>query len=89
MSEEQLKAFLLKAKADESLQEQLKSAADAHEILAIAKDSGFVITAARAEEMHKSMNPADKELSDDELENVAGGAHFLDPLGAWLPWNWF
>ena len=36
MSEEQLKAFLEKVKADTSLQEKLKAAADAEAVAAIA-----------------------------------------------------
>ena len=40
MSEEQLKAFLEKVKADTSLQEKLKGAADADTVLAIAKEAG-------------------------------------------------
>ena len=45
MSEEQLKAFLEKVKADTSLQEKLKAAADANAVAAIAKDAGFSISA--------------------------------------------
>ena len=45
MSEEQLKAFLEKVKADTSLQEKLKGAADADAALAIAKEAGFSISA--------------------------------------------
>ena len=40
MSEEQLKAFLEKVKADTSLQEKLKAAADADAVTAIAKEAG-------------------------------------------------
>ena len=45
MSEEQLKDFLTKVKADSSLREKLKAAADSDAVLAIAKEAGFVITA--------------------------------------------
>ena len=68
MSEEQLKAFLEKVKTDTSLQEKLKGAADPEAVDAIAKEAGFAIT---AEDIH-SMQSA-TELSDDELEGVAGG----------------
>ena len=44
MSEEQLKAFLEKVKADTSLQEKLKAASDADAVVAIAKAAGFTIT---------------------------------------------
>ena len=70
MSEEQLKAFLEKVKADTSLQEKLNGAADADAVVEIAKDAGFAITA----EDIQSMQSATVELSDEELEEgVAGG----------------
>ena len=66
MSEEQLKAFLEKVKADTSLQEKLKAAADSDAVLAIARDAGFSISA-------DDLTKAQSELSDEELEGVAGG----------------
>ena len=68
MSEEQLKAFLEKVKADTSLQEKLKAATDNDAVAAIAKDAGFMIS------IDDLKNAQVTELSDDELENVAGGA---------------
>ena len=67
MSEEQLKAFLEKVKADTSLQEKLKAAADANAVAAIAKEAGFSISA------DDLTTKAQSELSDEELEGVAGG----------------
>ena len=69
MSEEQLKAFLEKVKADTSLQERLNGAADADAVVEIAKEAGFAITA----EDIQSMQSATVELSDEELEGAAGG----------------
>ena len=66
MSEEQLKAFLEKVKADTNLQEKLKAASDADAVLAIAKDAGFSISA-------DDLKNAQSEISDEELEGVAGG----------------
>ena len=66
MSEEQLKAFLEKVKGDTSLQEKLKAAADANAVIAIAKEAGFSISA-------DDLTKAQFELSDEELEDVAGG----------------
>ena len=66
MSEEQLKAFLEKVKADTSLQEKLKAAADANAVAAIAKEAGFMISA-------DDLAKAQSELSKEELEGVAGG----------------
>ena len=70
MSEEQLKTFLEKVKADTSLQEKLKAAADSDAVLAIAKDAGFIISADDLRTLHQF---APSELSEEELEGVAGG----------------
>ena len=66
MSEEQLKAFLEKVQGDTSLQEKLKAAANADAVTAIAKEAGFSISA-------DDWKNAQSELSDEELEGVAGG----------------
>jgi len=66
MSEEQLKAFLEKVKADTELQEKLNGAADADALVEIAKEAGFSITA-------EDMQSPTVELSDEELEGAAGG----------------
>ena len=66
MSEEQLKAFLEKVKADTSLQEKLKAAGDSEAVLAIAKEAGFMISA-------EDLKNAQSEISEEELESVAGG----------------
>ena len=66
MSLEQLKAFLEKVKADTSLQEKLKAAADADAVAAIAKEAGFSISA-------DVLKSAQSEISEEELESVAGG----------------
>jgi len=65
VSEDQLTAFLEAVKADAALQGQLKSAKH-DDVIAIAKTAGFVIS---AEDLERSQ----VELSDEELENVAGG----------------
>ena len=69
MSEEQLKAFLEKVKADTNLQEKLKAAADADAVVSIAKEAGFSIS---ADDLKKA-----QELSKEELEGVAGGVNYL------------
>ena len=66
MSEEQLKAFLEKVKADTSLQEKLKAAADDNAVVAIAKESGFSISA-------DDLMKAEADLSEEELESASGG----------------
>ena len=62
MSGEQLKAFLEKVQGDTSLQEKLKAAQTTEQILQIAKDLGHDV----------SLDNID-ELSEDELDGVAGG----------------
>ena len=67
MSDEQLKAFLDKVKADSSLQLKLKAAADANAVLEIARDAGFMIS------VDDLKNVETVDLSDEELEGLAGG----------------
>ncbi len=83
MSEEQLKAFMEKVKADTSLQEKLKGAADVDAVIAIAKSAGFVVS---ADEI-KTAQSATQELSDEELEGVAGGGRGRDR--EWLVYPFF
>ena len=64
MSEEQLKAFIAKVQADTSLQEQLK--VEGADPVALAKAAGFSIT-------KEDLTEHRQNLSDDELEDVAGG----------------
>lgn len=66
MSEQQLKAFMEAVKADKALQQKLKAATD-DVIVKLAKEAGFVITAEAL---------VSRELSDEELEGVAGGIIF-------------
>ncbi len=80
MSEEQLKAFLEKVQGDTSLQEKLKAAADNNAVAAIAKEAGFSISA-------DDLTKAQSELSDQELEGVAGGGKrnclLFNSFGSW------
>ena len=64
VSEEQLKAFIAKVQEDISLQEQLK--AKGADVVAIAKAAGLSITT-------EDLNSHRQNLSDDELEGLAGG----------------
>jgi predicted ribosomally synthesized peptide with nif11-like leader len=80
MLEEQLKAFLEKVKADTSLQEKLKAAADSDAVVAIAKEAGFMISA-------DDLTKAQSELSEDELEAVAAGGGLFSTM-AWCGGNY-
>ena len=72
MSEEQLKAFIAKARVDVSLQEKLKGAKSPDDVVAIAKEYGHEFTTGHI-----------SQLNEEELENSSGGAEpTLSPLCA-------
>ena len=73
MSEEQLEALLAKLKDDAGLQEKLQGAADLDAFLAIAKDAGFEVSKA---DWLRYQAKQIIELSDEELEGVAGGGGY-------------
>ncbi len=62
MSEEQLKAFIAKANDDQSIQDKLKAAKTPEDVVGIAKEHGHEFTAKHL-----------TQLSEEELEGVAGG----------------
>ena len=70
MSEEQLSALLAKLKEDAGLQEKLKGAGDLDAAAAVAKEAGFDVSKA---DWLKYQAKQTLELSDVELENMAGG----------------
>ena len=70
MSEEQLKGFLEKVKADTGLQEKLKAAKSQEDVVSIAKDHGHVFGTEHI-----------SQLSEEELEGVTGGTGTI--IGAW------
>ena len=70
MSEEQLTALLAKIKEDAGLQEKLKGAADLDAAVALIKEAGFDVSKA---DWLKYQGEQTLELSDEELEVVAGG----------------
>ena len=63
VSEEQLKAFIAKAREDVSLQEKLKGAKSPADVVAIAKEYGHEFTTSHI-----------SQLNEEELENSSGGA---------------
>jgi predicted ribosomally synthesized peptide with nif11-like leader len=70
MSEEQLSALLAKLKEDAGLMEKLQGAADLDGAVAMAKEAGFDVS--KADWLRYQANQT-LELSDEELEGVAGG----------------
>lgn len=70
MSEDQLFALLAKLKEEAGLLEKLESAGDLDIAVAIAKDAGFEVC---KEDWLRYQAKQTFELSDGELEGVAGG----------------
>ena len=54
--------------------EKAKAAKNAEELLEIAKAAGIEMTEDDAKTYFAQLNPKSGELSDDDLDNVAGGA---------------
>jgi predicted ribosomally synthesized peptide with nif11-like leader len=78
MSEEQLSALLARLKEDAGLQEKLKGAGDLDAAVGISKEAGFDVSKA---DMLKYQEGLSIELSNEELENVAGGVdHIQDKI---------
>ena len=71
MSEEQLKLFLEKIKADSSLQNKLKAATKPEEVINIAKDAGFTVDKLMLEKVCN-------DLSEQDLEQISGGCAYTD-----------
>jgi len=76
---EQLKAFLEKARTDEELSEKIEAlgekAGNPDEIITLAAECGFTITAEEIEQL-KSGNvnrTGSSEIAEEDLETIAGG----------------
>ena len=74
---DKMKEFLDLAEQDAALAERLAGAEGPEAVLALAKEKGFALT-----EADLAVQEAGGELSDEALEDVAGGM-ILNPLGAW------
>lgn len=84
MTMQAMTAFLEKAQSDPALVEKLVGIVEENEgqaiydkLAALACDSGYDVTAADTESMHQSilaeLGDGEGDLSDDDLESVAGG----------------
>jgi hypothetical protein len=84
MSKEQLAALIDAAQRDVGLQEKLKGAADLDAVVAIAKEAGFDVSKAA---LLRYQAKVCLELSDEDLERVAGGLSLFGKeltLGFWV-----
>jgi predicted ribosomally synthesized peptide with nif11-like leader len=75
MSSESLSAFLTRAATDPALQAQIKGITNAETVVQIASEHGFEIN---ADELADFLAKAEQELSDQDLEEVAGGRAALN-----------
>lgn len=71
MTEEAIKSFVEKLSTDEEFANKLASAPTPEERLKIANDAGFAISASDVDGIKAALNI--EELSDEDLEKVAGG----------------
>ena len=55
-----------------------KEAKNPEELMSLAKENGVELTEECAKAYFEQLNPKTGELSDDELDNVAGGGCQLD-----------
>ena len=101
MSKEQLKALVEKAASDTALSDKIGAATTAEAVIEIAKAAGFSITSEDIQlllSLLSEVSEEEEELTDDDLENVAGGgwgnrwgnAWDIDKLQAAIDsrWNW-
>ena len=72
MSEEQLKAFIAKAKGDSSLQDKLKEATSTQQVVDIAQAHGYKFSTDHL-----------NQLSEEELEGLTGSASSINTCGAY------
>ena len=61
---------------NQELVNKARKAKSVEELLALAKENGIELTTEQAKEYFAQLNPTKGELSDDELEDVAGGGCF-------------
>ena len=73
MSDEQLKAFWEAIQSDSALQQQLQGVTDPAAIVDIGKEAGFVVSIDEVQKAQAELSNV--ELSDEDLDNVAGGFH--------------
>ena len=71
MTEEAIKSFVEKLSTDETFANKLASAPTPEERLKIANDAGFAVNAFDVDGIKAALNI--EELSDEDLEKVAGG----------------
>ena len=70
MTEQQIQAMIEAVKSKPELQDKLKTITNFEEAAALAEEAGFNVS---VEELKRSIESGGVELTDSELETVAGG----------------
>ena len=73
MSDEKLKAFWDAIQSDSALQQKLQGVTDPAAIVDIGKEAGFLVSIDEVQKAQAELSNV--ELSDEDLDNVAGGFH--------------
>ena len=74
MSKEDIKRFIVLVGDDEELAEKVKVAGtDVGEVIRLGKENGLEFTAGDMKALHDETAKSGVELSDEDLEKVAGG----------------
>jgi predicted ribosomally synthesized peptide with nif11-like leader len=75
-------AFLSKASSDEAFRERLNQCTSKEEAIKASKSFGIDITVDELEAIETALE--DMALTDDQLDEVAGGGCGLDLSGCWV-----
>ena len=74
MSKEDVKRFIVLVGGDDELAEKVKAAGtDVGEVIRLGKENGLEFTAEDMKALHDETAKSGVELSDEDLEKVAGG----------------
>jgi len=82
MSKHSASAFISKVNVDEAMQAQIKNLKDLSGLIGFAETAGFRFTAAEWNEAAATF-PKSGELSNKELDQVAGGGVSPQPFMGW------
>jgi predicted ribosomally synthesized peptide with nif11-like leader len=85
MTTEAAEAFAERMKSDEAFRDQLVGAATLEDGLQMANDAGYAIGPEDLDAIRSAMGVA--ELSDADLDNVAGGTDTLTASGPMTWWG--
>ena len=74
----------MRIKMNEQMIVKLQRAKTVQEIIDISKEYGKEVTAEKAQELLDQLNGDCGELSDEELDQVAGGVRIIDAVKEWF-----